>query len=193
MPCCFFSKPRSQPAPTERNSLRACAVESTDSAHDAAELRHATGMVASHTQPQSFTGIPLPIVRLNRTLLVAGVVAAIALQQPLITTALFLLVLPAALFGRRGSPVFALGSRLFAGQLAAAEQEDVRLMRFNNSIAAILLGGAQVAFIAGAPLVGYAFSAMVGMAALVALLGFCLGCFLYFQFNLHKRKLLTDA
>jgi cation transporter-like permease len=174
--------------------LQPRAVESTEFGHNRGKLLHAAWMVASHSAPPAtLSGIPLPIVRLNRTLLVVGVIASIALQQPLITTALFVLVLPAALFGRRGSPVYALGSRLFASRLADAEQEDVRLMRFNNSIAAILLGAAQLAFLFGAPLAGYAFSAMVGTAALVALLGFCLGCFLYFQFKLHKRRLFSDS
>jgi hypothetical protein len=43
--------------------------------------------------------IPLPIVQLNRWVLVVGVVGGLILQQPLLTTALFLVVLSAVLFG----------------------------------------------------------------------------------------------
>jgi hypothetical protein len=147
----------------------------------------------SHTAAlaEKSSGIPLPIVRLNRVIMVTGVIAAIALQAPLFTTALFLLVLPAALLGRHGSPLYQIGRRLLARHInrPGVETEDANLMRFNNSIAAILLGLAQIAFLAGAPLLGYAFTAMVGVAAVVALLGFCLGCFLYFQFKLNKRRL----
>src|SRR5215203_442532 len=44
--------------------------------------------------------IPLPIVQLNRWVLVVGVVGGLILRQPLLTTALFLVVLSAVLFGR---------------------------------------------------------------------------------------------
>lgn len=145
-------------------------------------------MIVSKSTVKCADGIPMPIVRLNRAVIVTGVAAAIVLQQPLITAVLFVLILPAALIGRRASPIFALGSRLFARQNIDAELEDPGLMRFNNSIAAFMLGGAQIAFVLGANAIGYGLAAAVGLAALVALLGFCLGCFLYFQFKLNTRR-----
>ncbi len=145
-------------------------------------------MIVSKSIVKCADGIPMPIVRLNRVIIVAGVAAAIVLQQPLITTILLALILPAALFGRRASPIFAIGSRLLAKQNIGAELEDPGLMRFNNSIAAVMLGGAQIAFALGAGAVGYGLAAAVGLAAMVALLGFCLGCFLYFQFKLNTRR-----
>src|SRR5690349_11407113 len=69
------------------------------------------------------SGIPAPIVKLNRSMLLIGVLAALALRQPLITTLLFIIVAGAALFGRRGSLVFAVGSRLFRSQNAVALAE----------------------------------------------------------------------
>jgi membrane associated rhomboid family serine protease len=139
--------------------------------------------------PVTCEGIPLPIVKLNRSVLLAGIVAAIALQQPLVTTALFLIILSAVLFGKRGSLIFFVGSHLFAKQNLNSANEDPRLMRFNNSIAAILLGSAQIAFLSGAPLVGWIFSGTVAVAASIALAGFCFGCFLFHQFNLQRFKL----
>lgn len=138
--------------------------------------------------PPCADGIPLPIVRLNRIVLVAGVAVALILNQPLITTALFLLILPAALFGRRASLIYKVGSRIFARQIPTAPTEDFRVQRFNNLIAATLLGAAQVAFALGAPVVGWALSLAVAIAAAVALLGFCLGCFLYYQFRLQRYR-----
>ncbi len=133
-------------------------------------------------------GVPLPIVRLNRIVLAAGVIVALALNQPLITTALFLLILPAALFGRRASPIYHVGRRIFAKQIPAAPAEDFRVQRFNNLIAATLLGTGQVAFVLGVPVAGWALSLAVAIAATVALLGFCLGCFLYYQFRLQRHR-----
>src|SRR5690348_13255268 len=92
--------------------------------------------------------IPLPIVRLNRWMLVVGIFAGLALQQPLFTTLLFAILLPATVIGQRVSLVFLVGKRLFARQIPTAEREDRRMQRFNNAIATILLGGAQLAFLA---------------------------------------------
>jgi len=57
----------------------------------------------------------------------------------------------------------------------------------------ILLGIAQVAFIAGQAVAGWIFSGIVALAAAIALSGFCFGCFLYFQFNLQRYKLFGQA
>lgn len=134
------------------------------------------------------TGIPLPIVKLNRVVLLAGIVTAIVVQQPVITTVLFLIILGSVIFGRRGSLIFLIGSQLFAEQNKSAKTEDPKLMRFNNSIAAILLGSAQIAFLLKADLTGWILSGFVATAAAVALGGFCFGCFLFYQFNLQRFK-----
>ena len=134
--------------------------------------------------------IPLPVVKLNRWVLLTGVILALLLQQPVITTFLFAIILPAVLFGQKGSLIFQLGTRLFAAQCARAELEDRRVQRFNNSIALILLGIAQIFFLTGLNLGGWIFSVIVAIAAGVALLGFCFGCFLYFQFKLNRYRLL---
>lgn len=146
-------------------------------------------MSTSTTSAPTCLGIPLPIVTLNRVVLLAGITAAIVFQQPLVTTALFFIILSAIVFGKKGSLIFMVGSRLFEKQNLNAATEDPKLMRFNNSIAAILLGGAQISFLLGAPLAGWIFSGIVAIAASVALAGFCFGCFLFYQFNLQRYKL----
>ena len=137
------------------------------------------------------SGIPAPIVKLNRWTLVIGILAAFTLQQPLITTLLFVIVASAALFGRRGSLIYALGSRLFKRQnakaLAAEQYDDRRVMRFNNAVAAIMLGGAQIAFLLGASFVGWMLALIVVAAAAVALAGFCVGCYIYTQWHIRSR------
>lgn len=134
-------------------------------------------------------GVPLPIVQLNRWLLTLVIVLGWLTQAPLATTFLFLLLLPAVLFGQPWSPIAALGRWLFARRIATAEREDRRLMRFNNTIALLLLGAAQIAFFAGQGIVGWVLALLVAVAASVALAGFCVGCFLYYQFKLHRYRL----
>ena len=135
--------------------------------------------------------IPLPIVKLNRWTLVVGILGGLLLQQPLATTVLFGLLLPATLFGQRGSPIFWVGSRLLARRNAGAATEDRRMQRFNNAIATVLLGAAQVAFLLGAPVVGWALAGCVALAASVALAGFCVGCFLFLHFKLYRFRLAS--
>ncbi|NTV03090.1 MAG: DUF4395 domain-containing protein [Chlorobiaceae bacterium] len=149
--------------------------------------------MTAQTSQTSPAGIPLPIVKFNRWLLLGSISLSIAINQPLITSALFALLLPAVVFGRRGSLIFLVGSKLFAKRNLTAETEDAGLMRFNNSIALILLGLAQVAFIAGLPLAGWILSGFVAVAASIALSGFCFGCFLYYQFNIQRYKLFGQA
>jgi len=133
--------------------------------------------------------VPLPIVRLNRWLIVLSGAAAILLQTPLPATLVLLLLLPGTLFGQRWSPIFHLGRLIFGASLASAEREDRRLMRFNNSIAVTLLVGAHLAYSLGLPVLAWVLIGMVVTAAAVALAGFCVGCFLYYQFRLNRYRL----
>jgi hypothetical protein len=144
------------------------------------------------TQESACEDIPLPIVKLNRWVLLIGVGTGLLLRQPLFTTALFLILLPAVLFGQRFSLIFRVGQRLFASRLATAEYEDRRLQRFNNGIATTLLGVAQIAFVVGSPVIGWAFALAVATATTVALAGFCVGCFLYYQFKLQRFRLFIQ-
>jgi len=62
-------------------------------------------------------------------------------------------------------------------------------MRFNNIIAVSLLVGAHLAFYFGRKGVGLVLVTMVVAAAAIALAGFCVGCFLYYQFKLNRYRL----
>lgn len=135
--------------------------------------------------------IPQPIVNLNRWTLVVGIVSGLILQQPIFTTVLFLILVPAVLYGQRGSLIFQVGKRLLPGTERGAPGIDRRLMRFNNSIAMFLLGSAQVAFLFGAAPLGWAFALMVAVAAAVALAGYCVGCTIYYRFRIYRYKLLA--
>jgi len=139
--------------------------------------------------------IPHPIVTVNRVMLLGGVAIAFLTQQPWITTLLLAILIAAVTFGPKGSLPFQVGSRLLAGRvrnaIATGEVEDRRLMRFNNTIAIVLLALAQVAFLLGASVVGWVFSGMVALAAAVALAGFCVGCFLYYRLRLLQHRWAT--
>jgi len=133
--------------------------------------------------------IPLAVVRLNRWTIVVAVLLAFALRAPIVTTVLFLIIAPTVIFGRRASLIYQVGTRLFPSPASETEGEDPGLMRFNNTLAALMLGLAQIAFLVHADLVGWILAAFTALAAAVALAGFCVGCFLYYRFKLHRSQL----
>lgn len=142
--------------------------------------------MARDPSPAACDDIPRPIVLLNRWTLLTGVVAGFLLQQPLVTTAL---LLPGVLLGQRWSPLVRVGRLVLARWTAGAPREPRTLMRFNNAIAVGCLAAAQLAFLAGAPLIGWIFAGMVALAAAVALAGFCVGCFLFYQLKQVRVRL----
>jgi hypothetical protein len=133
--------------------------------------------------------IPQAIVRLNRLTIAIGVVVAYVLHEPAITTALFLIVALAAIFGRRASLIYRVGMPVLRPDENRSDGEDPRLMRFNNALAAIILGAAQIAFVLGVPVAGWILAGIAALAAAVALCGFCFGCFLFFQFKLNHARI----
>ena len=66
--------------------------------------------------------------------------------------------------------------------------EDAGQQRFNSSIASICLAGGSIGFGVGWEVVGYAFTIMVAVASFIAILGFCIGCFIHFQWNQYKYR-----
>lgn len=132
--------------------------------------------------------IPHAIVRLNRIVIVSAVVLAAALGVPAITTALFVVIGLAACFGRRASLIYRLGMATLRPAPDPVHDEDPRLMRFNNALATVMLGCAQIAFLLRAPVAGWVFAGLCALAAAVALAGFCVGCFLFYQLKLNLRR-----
>ncbi len=131
-------------------------------------------------------GVPAPIVTLTRAVLVGMVLLALVSQQPWITTLLLGILVFALALGSRGNLISLIGERLFARSIETSPRAAEGLMRFNNLLAASLLGGAQLAFLTGATLTAWVLSAMVAAASGLALAGFCLGCFLHRRLGMDR-------
>jgi hypothetical protein len=132
--------------------------------------------------------VPVPIVTLSRWIYVVVLLAAIILQQPLLTTLILALVLPPVLWGRKWNLIGLLGRKLYGAQLRTAEREDRSLIHFNNVILVVLLGLAQPAFGLGYDVVGWTLTGMVVIAAGLALAGFCIGCVIFYQLKLARYR-----
>lgn len=133
--------------------------------------------------------IPMPIVTFSRATNVVMVVVGLILQSPVPVYFLLLLRLAALFGGPRYNLIAQTGRLLLARRLADAELEDMRPVRFNNGIAAVLFGVASIFFTLGIPVAGWVFALMVASASGAALAGFCVGCFLYYQFNLQRYRI----
>ncbi|MGM0875310.1 MAG: DUF4395 domain-containing protein [Bacillota bacterium] len=64
--------------------------------------------------------------------------------------------------------------------------EDVEQQRFNSIISVVCLVGGLLGYIFHYEMVAYFLTAMVAIAAFVAILGFCIGCFLRLQWQQYK-------
>jgi hypothetical protein len=141
------------------------------------------------TDKPQLQGVPLPIVKLTRWILLLGILAALIGRQPLITTFLLVMLLLPLIKGEKWSLPVRIGKWFFGSGLNELECEDEALARFNNAIAVFLLFLAQLAFLCGVPLLGWSLALLVALAAVAGLMGYCVGCILFFQYNQLRHKL----
>lgn len=131
------------------------------------------------------TFIPRPLVQTNRTFLVITITAGLLLNH-----AILLLPLITGLIGLvfRRNPVILAGRPFLKKSPDHYHREDPSDLRFNQWIATILVALSIGAFAGGYPVAGYLFGGMVILAAGIALLGFCVGCYIHFQYRQWQYK-----
>ena len=132
--------------------------------------------------------IPRPLVRTNQWTIFLSVVLTWLTGQYWI----LLIPLIANLLGFTVgfNPIIRVAKYFLRKDLKEYIPEDAGQQRFNSSIATICLAGGFMGFVAGWTVVGYAFTIMVAMASFIAILGFCVGCFIHFQARqyLYRRR-----
>ena len=133
--------------------------------------------------------IPRPLVRTNQWAIFLCVLASLMISQP------WILVIPltAGLLGLlfNFNPIMR-GSKLFLKKHPSQYiPEDHSQQQFNQVIAVVCLGIGLTSFLLGWNVAGYIFTIMVGLASFIAILGFCIGCFILFQWKQysHRRSL----
>ncbi|MFC5528884.1 DUF4395 domain-containing protein [Cohnella yongneupensis] len=126
--------------------------------------------------------IPMRYVKANQLGMFLFVVAALALQEPWIIAVLWVIQVVGISTEGRLNPFVFLAKRLFSNK-AVTETQAVELQRFNNTLAILFLTLSLISYALGWQIAGVAFAAMLLIAAGVALLGYCIGCTIYFQFK----------
>ncbi|MDM8150190.1 DUF4395 domain-containing protein [Priestia megaterium] len=129
--------------------------------------------------------IPKPLVQLNQLFIVITVLIALLAAK-------WLLLLPflvgVVTLATKRNPVIMAGKKLLKKPASSYQMEDRDQQLFNQWIATVCIGIAFISFLLGYTLVGYVFSAMVILAAGVALMGYCIGCTIRYRYMMWKYK-----
>lgn len=128
--------------------------------------------------------VPMRYVKANQTGIVLTVLLSFLFQQTWLLAVLFLIQLIGLLTEGKLNLFIAIAKRLLNG--AGTETQSQELTRFNNTLAVLFLTLSLLSFAIGWQTLGYAFATMLLLAAGVAILGYCIGCTMYFWFKQIK-------
>ncbi|WP_041966236.1 DUF4395 domain-containing protein [Mesobacillus selenatarsenatis] len=130
--------------------------------------------------------IPRPLVRTNQWFIVISVLSTWLTGIEWILTLPLLAGISGLLFGY--NPVMRIGRRFLRKQTSEYIPEDWEQQQFNQKIAVFCLAGGIISYASGLTALGHIFTVMVALAAFIAILGFCIGCFIRFQLSKYKPK-----
>lgn len=130
--------------------------------------------------------IPRPLVRTNQWFIVISVISTWFTGIEWILFLPLLAGLSGLMFGY--NPVMRIASTFLRMHPSKYLPEDWEQQQFNQKIAVGCLTGGLVAYAGGFTGLGNIFTIMVALAAFIAILGFCIGCFIRFQWSKYKPK-----
>lgn len=144
-------------------------------------------------------GTPTPIdprgPRTNQAVLAGALLLGfLADWRPVVPVFMAVLFLGAA-FGPRYGPVLRFYAQVIRPRLGPpAELEDPRPPRFAAAVGVAFLAASTLAFLAGAPGLGWALALVVAaLAGLAAVTGICVGCEVYLGLARLRGRPLTAA
>lgn len=129
--------------------------------------------------------IPMSYVKANQTGIVLFVAASFVFT-PWILPVLWLIELVGLLSAGKYNPFVRIAKPFLNPK--GKETQAAELTRFNNALAVIFLTLAFLSLALGWTAVAYAFSVMLLAAAGAALLGYCIGCTIYFQYKQFRAR-----
>jgi hypothetical protein len=135
--------------------------------------------------------IPRPLVRVNQWTIVISVVASWFTHYD------WLMCIPlcAGILGLLldFNPIMRVAKLFLRETPSEYIAEDREQQKFNQYIAVACLGISVLSFVLNWIVAGYIFSALVALAAFVAILGFCIGCFIRFQWSQFRYRQSTKS
>ena len=130
--------------------------------------------------------IPRPLVRTNQWSIVLSVLASWFTGEAWILAIPLLAGIMGLLFGF--NPIMRAARYFLRKSPSEYIPEDWEQQQFNQVIAVACLALGLISFLLDWTAAGYVFTAMVGLAAFIAILGFCIGCFIRFQLQQYKYR-----
>ncbi|WP_377888990.1 DUF4395 domain-containing protein [Alkalihalobacillus sp. R86527] len=132
------------------------------------------------------SGIPRPLVRVNQWFIFIFATAFIVTLHPMF------LIIPLSVGGLslffHVNPVMKASKLFLRKPMTAYILEDKEQQAFNQKIAVTLLTIALLASIASIKWISITAAIMVALASFIAILGFCIGCFVRFQWKRYQYK-----
>ncbi|MGJ7919048.1 DUF4395 domain-containing protein [Neobacillus sp. LXY-4] len=130
--------------------------------------------------------IPRPLVKTNQWVIVISVLLTWVSGQEWFLFVPFIAGLMGLVFGY--NPIMQLTKRFLRKDLKEYIPEDWEQQQFNQKIAVLCLGSGFIGFFFGVNSLGYIFTSLVAVAAFVAINGFCIGCFILFQWKQYQYR-----
>ena len=134
--------------------------------------------------------VPRPLVRLNQWFIFLSVVVTWASGIEWILALPLLAGILGLAFGF--NPIMQAGKLFLRKKPSEYIPEEWAQQQFNQLIAVICLAGGLISYLLGWEIVAYIFTGMVAVASFVAILGFCVGCFIRFQWQQYRYKKSTN-
>ena len=136
--------------------------------------------------------IPRPLVRFNQLFISISALAFIVTMNRAFLVLPIVFGLFSVLFNF--NPLFIIGKKFLRKPLNEYIQEDRAQQRFNQILALSMFVLAFVSSWLNLKTMSYLFSIMVFLASFIALMGFCIGCFIHYQYHMWKyRRSLVKA
>jgi hypothetical protein len=130
--------------------------------------------------------IPRPLVRTNQWVIVLSVVLTWISGIEWLLLIPLLAGLSGLLFGF--NPIMQFAKLFLKRETKAYIPEDWEQQQFNQKLAVSCLAVGFISFLAGWNTLGLIFTILVAAAAFVAILGFCIGCFIHYQWRQYKYR-----
>lgn len=130
--------------------------------------------------------IPRPLVRTNQWVIVTSVVLTWITSVPWFLTVPLVAGLLGLAFGY--NPIMRFAKLFLRKHPSEYVPEDPAQQQFNQVIAISCLVIGFIGYLAQWMVVAYLLTAMVALAAFVAILGFCVGCYIRFQWTQYRYR-----
>lgn len=129
--------------------------------------------------------VPLHRVRGNQLGILLSIIASVLSQQLWILLLPLIVQLISRTYGVKYNPFVRLFSPLFP---VSTRTESRELLRFNNMLAILFLIVTITAFLLNITTLAYIALCMLTIAVVLALSGFCFGCFMYFHWKQYWAR-----